>query len=1116
MRKTVKFLSAVLSAVLALGTLTFAASAKFNDVPASNKALTRAVDLLASVGITKGTSSETFGTNEKVTRQQMAAFIYRMMKAGKSVEGGDNLTPFTDLDDPTFYFMISWASENKVIKGTSKTTFNPKGEITLQDAYVMLVRALGYEKDVNLNYPYDYIDIAEEIGLDEDVPSNLKFDSPLSRGNVAILLYNAIYADMAGGHDAYKTIIGTEELEDGTIVVFENGQELYTEYDNVAEKIFKMEKTVQRVVATPNYGLDRPTTDNDEDGEEVVSLAVFDDDYIEDDGLFGDYPFSELGLEGKADDYFLMDLSIYYKEDSASGEPKIFAATSKGTRTNYANGKIKFVAETKDSRATNFQTSASSSNSENRTRRFTGEVLIDGVSNYVFDAPYSFTKGVDVKSLDDKDITFIGLGATQRDPDSEDFVQDYNFMSDVDVFCRGDEYWDSIRGWYNTGANNEALLLKDVSSRGKGLYSDYGVQYYMGIDPHTYAQYEADCWDSDGDGLVDYMWTKPYCAGRIDTDEGEGIDSHRKASTLGEKFGPIYNSDGVPTIYTAGATVEGGITLKAGSVFTGYINADANYIKVGAIADWEYVTKTYTGNGSDSNTVYFDGSSSGMWGASLKYINFVGSNGLGEAANIERVNTKATLSVPTSSGPYNSKYFSSSSGVRGLEYNLVYVNGTVMYAKPATTQVVASDYAIIFPNTLGKYAYTVQVAEVYDGKLERTGNYIDVYMNGEIMSVPVKPQTNKGLADIAHRPYTAWDKDAKAYDFSDYVNKLLTYSQDKISGDFTFRIVPVSETENHDPSVLKDTKDDNLYYFNETDEYGATTSAFIQSKGTQYMFVKKGTSQHNSIVCPATFVNFNDSSKFILKTEEDGEDVFTTFDIDNLPNFSNTTELKNIKFILRNNIHSTAVEDLVYMYAEAADTSAPTVSGKTYDYRIVKSHAITTEGDERIVYYDVMNPFTGKTELEYEASSDTENVVCDNLGIYPVTAKGAINDEYKFGSVDKLGKVADSDTRLKDTGFGLVEIASYDDEEGLLEVVGDDMFYIVDDDTVVTFLDLDEKDIELVVKSASILSGKSKTYRIEGEDHLYAFIASTEIKKEDMYEHAEIIVVVKGKKVDLT
>ena len=108
-----KFLALVLSFILTVGAVsTVASAAKFTDVSAKDETLTKAVDLLSGVGITTGTTATTFGTSEGVTRQQMATFIYRLMKAGKSVEGGENTTTFTDLDDPFYYFMISSRMES--------------------------------------------------------------------------------------------------------------------------------------------------------------------------------------------------------------------------------------------------------------------------------------------------------------------------------------------------------------------------------------------------------------------------------------------------------------------------------------------------------------------------------------------------------------------------------------------------------------------------------------------------------------------------------------------------------------------------------------------------------------------------------------------------------------------------------------------------------------------------------------------------------------------------------------------------------------------------------------------------------------------------------------------
>lgn len=181
----------------------YATTLKFTDLNEDNEYLVEAVELLSEIGVVKGTSDSTFGTDALVTREQMAAFVYRFMKSGRSSEGGINTTPFTDLDDPTYFNMISWANASGIIKGTSPTTFNPKGSITLQDAYTMLVRALvrtfDYETEKELVYPDGYIEFAEREGimLNKGIDSSINYRDALTRGDIAIILYNAFFADFS-------------------------------------------------------------------------------------------------------------------------------------------------------------------------------------------------------------------------------------------------------------------------------------------------------------------------------------------------------------------------------------------------------------------------------------------------------------------------------------------------------------------------------------------------------------------------------------------------------------------------------------------------------------------------------------------------------------------------------------------------------------------------------------------------------------------------------------------------------------------------------------------------------------------------------------------------------
>ena len=84
----------MLAAVLAVAS--FAAVTPFTDVDDNkNETLSDAVSLLNGLGVAKGVSETKFGTMEHVTRQQMAAFVYRLMRGGKSLEGGSNTTSFS-------------------------------------------------------------------------------------------------------------------------------------------------------------------------------------------------------------------------------------------------------------------------------------------------------------------------------------------------------------------------------------------------------------------------------------------------------------------------------------------------------------------------------------------------------------------------------------------------------------------------------------------------------------------------------------------------------------------------------------------------------------------------------------------------------------------------------------------------------------------------------------------------------------------------------------------------------------------------------------------------------------------------------------------------------------
>ena len=119
------------------------ASSIFNDVTASNtgKWSADAIDFLARNSIVEGGSYGTFNPNGNMTRGDFVLMLYRM--AGKpSVSGISN--PFTDVKSSDYYYnAILWAYRNDIVTGVDAKTFAPKKNITREQIAATLYRMAG-------------------------------------------------------------------------------------------------------------------------------------------------------------------------------------------------------------------------------------------------------------------------------------------------------------------------------------------------------------------------------------------------------------------------------------------------------------------------------------------------------------------------------------------------------------------------------------------------------------------------------------------------------------------------------------------------------------------------------------------------------------------------------------------------------------------------------------------------------------------------------------------------------------------------------------------------------------------------------------------------------------
>lgn len=120
-----------------------AASEMFYDVTASNTGSwsADAVDFLASNSIINGKEYNTFAPKDNMTRGDFVLMLYRL--AGKpSVSGVSN--PFTDVKSSDYYYSaILWAYRNNVVTGVDAKTFAPKKNITREQIAATLYRLAG-------------------------------------------------------------------------------------------------------------------------------------------------------------------------------------------------------------------------------------------------------------------------------------------------------------------------------------------------------------------------------------------------------------------------------------------------------------------------------------------------------------------------------------------------------------------------------------------------------------------------------------------------------------------------------------------------------------------------------------------------------------------------------------------------------------------------------------------------------------------------------------------------------------------------------------------------------------------------------------------------------------
>ena len=191
----------------------------FADVPAGEW-FTDAVAWAKSKGVVNGVSETAFDPDGSITREQLAAILFRYCDAKNLLvdERGD-LSPFTDRGKISSYAeeAIGWAVGVKLIGGVSNTLLDPGGFATREQVATILMRFDKTEFTALADYYRPYVDqiaeYSEKMLRDEMARLAADPDSTLADlhvwGNGLILMglaelgrYEAVeeYADTWWGH----------------------------------------------------------------------------------------------------------------------------------------------------------------------------------------------------------------------------------------------------------------------------------------------------------------------------------------------------------------------------------------------------------------------------------------------------------------------------------------------------------------------------------------------------------------------------------------------------------------------------------------------------------------------------------------------------------------------------------------------------------------------------------------------------------------------------------------------------------------------------------------------------------------------------------------------------